>query len=284
MASDWEEGSLVGTKTVAFEAKKATAAQAFDGKITDGEYYKIDITEDMKSYTSEGADNSIAKGLKFDTYLAWDDNNVRVAFVYKKGNPYFNVYEMDGNEGNIWNRTAIQVCCSVIDSVTGGDITDFLELGFARNSDNGNQLNVTWRQAISGTEFTSTAAKDYTVALDANGDLVYEVAVPFTAFAPAALKLGDSFGWCGLVAGGSDDAGYVHAQIAAGCSGQPGKDASYFAQVKLVDAPPAPVVETPAETAEATDGNPSTSDVNVIMYVISALSTLGGAIVIKKRR
>ena len=279
MASDWEEGSLVGTKSVTFEAKKASVAQAFDGKITEGEYYKIELTEDMMSYTSEGADNSIAKGLKYDVYLSWDDNNVRTAIVYKKGNPYFNAYEMDGGEGNIYNRTAIQVCCGII----GNEITDFVELGFGRNSDNGNQLNVSWRQSISGTDFTSTAVKDYTVALDANGDLIYEVAVPWVSFAPAAMKLGESFGWLGLVAGGTEEAGYVHSQIAAGCSGTPGKDSSYFAQVKLVDAPPAPVAEAPL-VVEVTDDNPPTSDISVIMYVLAALSSLGGAVVINKRK
>lgn len=238
----FEQGALVESAGVAFDAKQASVAQAFDGVISEGEYYLVDVSADMRSYAWDdaGDDGSAAKAIKFDYYLSWDDNGVRTAIVYKAGQPYENLYTPD-DAGNMWNRTAAQVSFAPITD----DTMDIVELGFGRNSADGSQLNFTWLTPTTGAGHTSTAGKDYSVTLASNGDLVYEIFVPWTAFLAANAKLGDSFGTVVVAAGGTEALGHSHSQIAAGCTGDPGKNATLFAKVKLVEAPPAPVTDAP---------------------------------------
>lgn len=266
-SAGYEEGILVENADVAFEAKKATAPQAFDGIVSMGEYYKVDLNADMMSYTwnDAGDDGTIARSLNFEYYIAWDDNNVRVAVVYKSGNPYFNNYKMGENEGSMWDRTAIQLGFANL----SGDPADFLEIGLARNSIEGGLLNKTWRQAISGKEFEPKANKDYTVVLVGNGDLVYEVAVPWINFAPDVMRVGDTFGTNLVVAGGTDDTGYVHAQVSAGVTGPPGKNATLFAKVTLV--------EGPVETGSGT------TNIIIIGAIIVCILAAGAFVYYKKK-
>lgn len=274
----YEQGALVENAGVAFEAKQATVAQAFDGVITEGEYYLVDVSADMRSYAWDdaGDDGSKAKAINFDYYLAWDDNGVRTAIVYKAGQPYENLYTPD-DAGNMWNRTAAQVSFAPITD----DTMDILELGFGRNSADGSQLNFTWLTPVTGTGHESTAGKDYSVTLAGNGDLVYEIFVPWTAFLAGNAKLGDSFGTVAVAAGGTEELGHSHSQIAAGCTGDPGKNATLFAKVKLVEAPPAPVTDPPAEGE--TPAAPQTHDMSVAMIAVMLISAAAAAVVLKKK-
>lgn len=276
----YEEGALVTSASVAFDVKKASVAQALDGAITDGEYYKIDVPADGMSYAWDdaGDDGTHAKSLKFDYYMSWDDAGIRTAVVYKAGQTYENKY-VAGEEGNIWNRTAVQICYAPITD----DAADFIELGFARNSDTGDLLNVTWRDVnsggVTGTGLTSTAGKDYTVVLASNGDLVYETFVPWTAFLAANAKLGDKVGTNLVVAGGSEALGHSHAQVAAGCTGDPGKNATLFAKVSLVEAPPAPATEAPTDGTTA----PQTGDMSIAMIAVMLVSAAAAVVVLKRK-
>lgn len=269
----YEEGALVTSASVAFDAKKASVAQAFDGVISDGEYYKIDVPAEGLSFAWD-ADEAATKGIKFDYYLAWDDNGMRVAVVYKAGQNYENLYE-EGEEGNIWNRTAVQYCFAPITDDEG----NFLELGIARNSANGKLLSVTWRDTL-GTGFVPTAGQDYTVVLAANGDLVYEAFVPYNTFIETAPKLGDKVGTNLVVAGGTEAIGHSHVQVAAGCTGDPGKNATLFAKVTLVEAPPAPTTEAPAADAPTA---PKTGDMSIAMIAIMLVSAAAAVVVLKKK-
>ncbi|MHC1695282.1 MAG: hypothetical protein AB9835_08420 [Eubacteriales bacterium] len=272
----YEEGALVTSAGVAYDAKKATTAQAFDGVISDGEYYKIDVPADAMSYAWDdaGDDGSKAKAIKFDYYLAWDDAGMRTAVVYKAGQTYENAY-VAGEEGNIWNRTAVQYCYAPITD----DANNFLELGVARNSVDGTLLSVAWRDTLA-TGYIPTAGKDFTVVLAANGDLVYETFVPYTAFIEAAPKLGDKVGANLVVAGGSEALGHSHAQVAAGCTGDPGKNATLFAKVTLVEAPPAPATDAPATD---TPTAPVTGDMSIAMIAIMLVSAAAAVVVLKKK-
>ena len=292
--ADFDMSARVENGEVTFTFPKANTALALDGVITDGEFYKVEVTADDMSYASNG-DFADAAAMKWDAYAAWDDTGIRTAVVYQIGTGDFGAFwnERDGDEGNIWNATAIQVSLSN----QGRDAVGYLELGYALSSATGADLTVVWTNSSEGnTDYEATAGTDFKVT-KVGDTLVYETMVPWTVFSPAALAEGANMGWCLVIAGGSDNYGHCHAQIAAGCTGDPGKNSDMFAVVTLGAAPeivtePEVVEEAPAPDVAAPDAGveapapvaPPTADVTVIMTLVAAASAFGGAVVFKKKR
>lgn len=292
--ADFEQGALVEAGNVNLTFQKANAAQTFDGIISEGEYYKVEVTPDMLSYaTAAGVED--AKNMKWEAYASWDDTGVRTAVVYHIGTGDTGAFNnvRDEEQGNIWNSTAVQL--SIATKSRGAD-TDYGEYGYGLSSVTGNQLSYVWHNADSCTNDAyaqdgQLPASDFKVTKVGN-DLVYEIKTPWNAIG-APVAEGGSIGWCLVVAGGSENYGHCHAQIAAGCTGDPGKNADLFAIAKLAAAP---VVETTTAAPAATDAPPAadvpaapvapaaTADATVIMTVIAAVSAFGGAVVFKKRK
>lgn len=291
--AEYEEGANVTAASVKFDFPKANTALTFDGIISDGEFYEITPAAADLSYATAGSVQD-AKDMKWKAYGAWDDNGFRTAVVYTiapnaNGAGGFDCARDDAT-GNIWNATAIQLSAS---KAGVEDATERFETGYALSSATNAQLSYVWNASGISTNADyvvneACPAKDFKVT-KVGDTLVYEVFTPWSALGDVKGAVGGTFGWNLVVAGGSETYSHCHAQISAGCTGDPGKNPALFAKITMADAPvvatEAPATDAPAGDAPATPANNAkTADVTVIMTLIAAASAFGGAVVFKKSK
>ena len=249
---------------VAFEIKKARVEQKFDGKITDGEYYKVDLKDSWFSYAAnKDTDIETAKNLKPELYMSWDENGVNVYTSYSISK---DKYIQTQTAGNIWSESCIQVSAAAATD-TG---TTRLEYGIAKSSKDNAFIGNVWAQLI-GT-YTPTEGKNAFVDY-IDGKLVYETKIPWeNILKDTNVSEGSQFGF-NMVWSSGTSASFIHTQLASGCTGDPGKKADNFAKVTLAAAPK--VVEKPA-AAETAD---------VVSLTVAALAvSAAAAIIVAKRK
>ncbi len=225
---------------VKFDIQKATTTPVMDGKMSDGEYYEVELQKSwISAYVDDDNNAEAALNTNPKLYMSWDDNYV---YTYTEiSTPNF-TNEWDSDPGQMWQSACIQVCASESGSTAGNS----LEYGIALSSETNEMLKVIWIDYLSS-GFDPVANEDFAVVK--NGDVVtYECRTPYSAFiSDGKLAEGDDFLFC-LVWSTGDIGDVMQTQLASGCTGN-GKNADYFAQVKLA---PAPVVETEPVVEETT--------------------------------
>ena len=246
----------------------ADVTWAADGVWTEGEYAEIDIKPSwMSAAVSDEANLDAAKNLDVKVGLSWDAENLYTYIEFYDANGHDNTYGAD--PGNMWQAGAVQVSAAEVDSVAG----DRLEYGVGVTSDTNEQINTVWADYL-GSGYG--VAGDYIVVND--GDtMIYEIRTPFNAFSTVAPKEGAQYG-VNLVLSWGNGSDYIHTQLAAGCTGDPGKAADRFADITLEEAI---VIETEPETVAedvAAGDAPQTFDAGVIAAVAAIVSAAGYAI------
>lgn len=272
---------------IRFDVQKAATDIKLDGKISEGEGYKIDIQPGWMSYgTGNDAELlDIAKRLPFELYMSWNDTGLYIGTVvtYEKF-----VNEASATMGDpLWRSCYMQYGLSEADST--GNLC--LEIGIGMNS-SGEQYAFRWVDyASSGVD--PVEGEDFKISNDGL-TYTYEYFAPFDYFTFDTIKEGSTVGVCIVWGSGyGTDETYIHTQLAAGVSN--GKDAGNFAQVTLVAAKPAetapPETEAPetqapetaaVETPSAQTQAPATYDA-LIITVLAAVAASGAAIIVKKK-
>jgi hypothetical protein len=273
---------------VAFEIQKENTAWKADGTISDGEYYEIAMKDSWFSYAWNDVDDNgegLCKGLGQKLYMSWDDQYVYVAATYTVP-AFYNTYGSDA--GNIWQACAIQNNFALKAADVLAD-TDRLEYGLSLTSDTNELVSTVWADASDGAAIGWTPTTDDYIVTNNNNLLTYESRTPWTAFyGDKGPGIGGVFGFCIVWAAGGEN-GYLHAQLASGCTGNSGKKATNFAQLTLAAAPvvetEAPATEAPAAEAPATTDStaPQTADIFAVV-AFAGLVTAFGAVVLAKKR
>jgi len=238
-----------------------------DGEWTEGEYAEIDVKSSwMSAAVSDEANLDAAKNLDVKIGLSWDAENLYTYIEFYDANGHDNTYGAD--PGNMWQAGAVQVSAAEVDSVGG----DRLEYGVAVTSDTNEQITVNWADYL-GTGYDATGNF---IAINDGDTMIYEIKTPFSAFSTVAAKEGAQYGLNLLFAWGNGT-DYIHSQLSAGCSGDPGKAADRFADITLEEAI---VVETEPEVVvdDTAAAAPQTFDAGVIAAVAAIVSAAGYAI------
>ena len=245
----------------------ADVAWAADGEWTEGEYAEIDVKSSwMSAAVSDEANLDAAKNLDVKVGMSWDAENLYTYIEFYDANGHDNTYGAD--PGNMWQAGAVQVSAAEVDSVGG----DRLEYGVAVTSDTNEQITVNWADYL-GTGYDATGNF---IAINDGDTMIYEIKTPFSAFSTVAAKEGAQYGINLLFAWGNGT-DYIHSQLSAGCSGDPGKAADRFADITLEEAI---VVETEPEVVvdDTAAAAPQTFDAGVIAAVAAIVSAAGYAI------
>jgi hypothetical protein len=243
----------------------ADVTWAADGVWTEGEYAEIDIKPSwMSAAVSDEANLDAAKNLDVKVGLSWDAENLYTYIEFYDANGHDNLFGSD--PGNMWQSGAVQVSAAEVDSVAG----DRLEYGVAVTSDTNEQIDVVWADYL-GSGYTATGNF---IAINDGDTMIYEIKTPFSAFSTVAAKEGAQYGLNLLFAWGNG-ADYIHSQLSAGCSGDPGKAADRFADITLEEAI---VVETEPEVVVEDVAAPQTFDAGIIAAVAAIVSAAGYAI------
>jgi len=294
----WEEDANIGN--VKYNIEGYAEKPVLDGKLDEFGYTKLPVAAGDISYAwDDNVDNAeaLSKALTFEAYASYDANNVYV-FVRYDANNYFNDY--DDGDGNAWQASGVQVSAAMKDDEAG----DRLEYGMWRKSNDGGLGAVIWAQhPMAKAEFEPIGNTNYVVVLD-GGSLWYETVIPFNTFTDKdTLAQGDVIALSiVMVQSQPDNPGYIHTQIASGCTGN-GKTAENFMRLTfggqmagrpapepepaaaveeaapVAEAAPAPVVEAPAPVAV-----PQTGDVAMIMIlVLVAVAGVATRVVMKQK-
>ena len=173
----WEPEEAFGE--VKFTIGKQTTAWNADGKISDGEYYKVDIDPTWLSYAIN--DNDTDAGLEYakathpELYMSWDENYIYTATRYEVTKGHENLW--DGDPASMWYSGAVQFNYANFDEVA----SEYrLEYGVGLSSDTGDMLYTVWADGA-GTGFTPSE-ENAKVWLDGN-TLTYETRVAWEDFA-----------------------------------------------------------------------------------------------------
>jgi len=207
---------------VAFTVEQATAEWAADGTYTAGEYFDIDVENTwMSAFSHDPFLTENVKNLPFDLAMSWDEDYLYSYVKFTAPGGY--VQTPAGDAGNMWGYTCLQVSAADVDC-TG---EDRLEYGLATDTD-GDMISAVWGDYIGGFD----PEGDYGVFVNGN-TVVYEVRTPFTAFSDAAPTNGNKYGVNYVLSTSLNPDNLRHTQLASGCTGDPGKDASRFATITL---------------------------------------------------
>ena len=242
-----------------------TTEWAADGEWSEGEYAEIEWKKSWISAAWNLDDQAEqCQNLDFTLGMSWDADYLYTYVEFVDPNGHEN--SMDDNTGSIWQPGAIQMNCAEVDSE--GD--QRLEYGVALSSATGNLLSNVWADYLGSGYAVPT--DDFTVVVD--GDtVIYEIRTPFEAFSTVAAEEGAQYGYC-LVISWGNGTDHAHTQLAAGCTGDAGKAAQYFADITLEEAI---VIETEPEVVEEVAA-PQTFDAGVIAAVAAIVSAAGYAI------
>jgi hypothetical protein len=298
----WEEEA--NFQKVAYTFQKYAEKPVIDGVLDEFGYAKIDVQPGDLSYAyndaTAGAD-AAAKGLDFQAYASYDADYLYL-YISMDTKWYYN--DLDNGDGNIWGQSAIQV--NIANPGDEGETR--LEYGLGRNSVDGQQQFYTWAQhSEAAQEINLAAGSDFVVALDGSR-LNYEVRTPVETFRTKKLAEGEKITICLVMAqcdkaeGEGGTGGYIHTQIASGCTGA-GKHADYFATISLggeMPGRPAPVEEeqpavgggseapeqpvvTPTPTPAPAATAPRTGDTGMIALLAVVIVAAAGVVIFRKK-
>jgi hypothetical protein len=259
---------------VAFNVQKANVAQKLDGKISDGEYYKIDLKSSWISYAAnKDADLTSAKSTNKELYMSWDTNGINIATNVTLAK---DKYTQTQTAANIWKEACIQVNLAGV-ADTG---TKRLEYGIGKTTSDYKFISNVWNQGV-GT-YAATEGKNAFVDY-VDGKLIYETTVPWSNFlADTAVKESSQFKFCLVWAIGKGE-DYIHIQLASGCTGTPGKKVDNFAKLTLAAAP---AVTKPAATTTTTTTTTSvkTADMSIIVSASMLALSIAGVVIFSRKK
>ncbi|MCL1858322.1 MAG: hypothetical protein FWF92_03725 [Oscillospiraceae bacterium] len=288
----WEEDANIGN--VKYTIGKAPSAPVL-GQFDTSKYTKIEPAAGDMSYAwNDSLDDGLAwaQGHSFDAYVSYDASNLYV-LLRTDSKYYFN--ESEDGDGNAWQFSGIQVSVAGQNDEGG----DRLEYGIWRKSDDGGLGGVVWAQHPDAkAEFEPVGGSNYTVAL-VGSDLWYETIIPVNTFLNAdSVAEGGVIAWnLVMVQCNPADEGYIHTQIASGCTGN-GKTAENLARLTLgaeiappvVEAPPeeVPEVAAPEEAAPApAPAAPApaapTGDAGIITLAVVMMIAAAGVVVLRRK-
>lgn len=298
-ANDENEGG----PGVFYTFQKCYEKPAIDGKLDEYGYAKIDVQAGDISY--EYGDDDTRKGwsygLKFDLYASYDEDYLYFFYSLEADSDarYYN--EMDDGDGNIWQRSCVQV--SVANVGDEGDIR--LEVGLGKNNfGNGDLQFVSWAQYPDAkADYEAVGGTDFQIVRDGK-KLNYELRIPVSSFYSGdKFAEGGKLRWNLVMAQGDEGLSeHIHTQISSGCTGN-GKNAQYFAEITLGGAmagPPAPAPEepapapdvpaavpdepaAPAPTAPVTPTAPTTGDARVVTFAVIMIIAALGLVIVRRK-
>ncbi|MFA6948557.1 MAG: hypothetical protein WCQ72_06215 [Eubacteriales bacterium] len=273
---------------VALTVPGCNATPVLDGTIGADEYSEIATTADMWSgavadAANEGAADAIVSGAKL--YMTWDADYVYFASTFEAPNGFYSPWE--GDEGSMWQSAALQLSYSNAADKAEEGSQNRLEYGIGV-TEAGTNLSTIWANYDGKDYAAEDIVNNFKIAV--NGTTVtVEVRTPWSAFTDITPAAGAQVTTC-IVYSIGVDTDYIHAQLAAGCTGEGGKNTSYEATLTLAEAPALPVVEEVTEEAPATDTAPTTttaaqtSDATAAFAVLGVVALGAAAIVAKKVR
>ena len=201
----------------------------------------------------------------------------------------------------MWYSGAIQMTFTDLASKED-DTQNRLEYGIGTTAE-GTKLTTVWANA-DGFEYDPEAIKD-NFAIGKNGNTItFETRTPYSVFADVKGAEGTKIAG-NVVYSIGEDQDYIHAQLAAGCTGEGGKNQIHDAVFTFTAAPvhdavftftaapapaetaaPAPVAETAAPVVEAAPAAPApaaqTGD-SAAIVILAAAAALGTAVVVAKK-
>lgn len=263
-------------------------APTIDGNVTEEEWgapiYQTNGTERKELqdaateiytvYAAASEDQAtLAAQTTAKAYMRWDAKNLYLAYIVAY--PYHNSDQIDGT---IWQDSAVQTIIVTQWPAEEGstDTTYMHELGYSLDGDL--KTVKTWRWFP-----TSMPLEGANVAIVRKGtETFYEIALPWDTVLemdPASIKEGLQIGVSSAYNFKDENLLTLQYQVGGSLFGKIPSNSI----TAVLD--PAPVVEEPKEeVVESVDENPATSDVSAVMYVLAAISTVGGAIAAKKRK
>ena len=257
---------------VAFDVPKARVDVKFDGVITEGEYYPIELKDSWISYAANvDAGIETGKALEKELYMSWDDDGINLAtVVYLDEADYVQTQDA----ANMWNEACIQVNFAAADAVG----QDRLEYGIAKSTADDSFLGNVWAQK---NDTYTPAEGDNAYVGYSDGKLVYETSVDWDYFLDAAAAEGDEIGFCVVWSIGTAP-DYIHVQLAHGCTGDPGKAADGFAKLSLVAAPE--IVEPEEPATEGGEQAAQTADFGIIVSAVLFAASAAGVVVATRKK
>lgn len=284
---------------IKYDVPGCLAAPVLDGKINDGEYSLIDTpatnwSRAVADDANDGLADDLAKNAK--VYMTWDADYIYYASTFTAPNGFVNIWADD--PGSMWYSGAIQM--TYCDTQSRDDDTqNRLEYGFGLAAD-GTKITTVWANPEDFSDaYTAEMIPDnFALTVDGN-NVTFEARTPWGAFQAAKGAVGVQCGITVVYSIGVEQ-DYVHAQLAAGCTGEGGKNVIHTALLTLTEAPPPPVVEeeeepaaeAPAEEAPAAEtvaeapaapaAAAQTGDIAAIL-VLAAVAALGTAAVVSKK-
>ncbi|HHX54677.1 MAG TPA: hypothetical protein GX704_07190 [Clostridiales bacterium] len=285
-----------------YDVPGCLAAPVLDGVINDGEYSLIETKPSQWSRAvsddaNDGLADEIAKTAK--VYMCWDADYIYYASTFVAPNGFANIWADD--PPSMWYSGAIQMeYCDT--KSRDDDTTNRLEYGIGVTAD-GTKVTTVWANPEDFSDaYTAEMIPDnFAMKVDGN-NVTFEVRTPWGAFQEAKGAVGVQCGITVVYSIGLEQ-DYVHAQLAAGCTGEGGKNVIHTALLTMKEAPPPPVVEEEpapveeapaaaeappaAETVAAAPAAPAaaaqTGDVAAIL-VLAAVAAIGTAAVVSKKR
>ena len=219
-----------GWDNVAFNIKKSDMNIRLDSDFNEYDMHEIELKREWMTYLASTVEQmSEVKSVETPLYMAWDETYLYIATSYKPTN-FINKKGED--PGGMWSECALQVNLSSI----GATGADRLEFGIGVTSDTNQMVDYVWADR---TSYTYDPTGNYSV-LNENGTIKCEVRIPWTSFLEQAPNQGDKIGVCLVWSMGTleDDLdNLAQKQLAAGCTGDTGKAAEYFAKITLDAAP-----------------------------------------------
>ncbi len=214
---------------VRFEIQKIADGTTWnpDGILAAGEYSIIDVNPAwISAYAPDQATMQTAKNLEYTLAMSWDKDYIYTYVQYTDPNGHDNHW--DEVPADMWQSGALQMNFS--DVYSSGE--DRLEYGIGLSSDTNNILSTVWSDYL-GVDY-QVGAEDVFISCE-NDVLTYECRTPISAFSDITGRHGAQYGFCFVISWGNGG-DFIHTQLAAGCTGNPGKDAGRFADITLVDA------------------------------------------------
>ena len=210
-------------RNVAFAVKPAAAAWTADGVFTEGEYHTIDVKDTwISAAVADSEYLEQAKNLDFDLAMSWDSEYLYTYIRYEDPNGHYN---SSGSEYGIWTTDCLQLNYAEADAAGLAR----LEYGIGHSTLSNKKITYMWDDYLDSGY--TIPEEDFSVTVDGKW-ITYECRTPISAFAQGIPVAGAQYGLCYVISYGNQETGYLHTQLASGCTGFH-KDAADFATITL---------------------------------------------------
>ena len=217
-----------------YDVPGCNVTPVMDGVVNDGEYSEIATKRSQWSIAvADDANDDLAWALaeSAKVYMSWDETYVYYASVFTAPKGFDSAWEDD--PASMWYSGAIQMTFTDLASKED-DTQNRLEYGIGTTAA-GTKITTVWANA-EGFEYDPEAIKD-NFAIGKNGNTVtFETRTPYSVFADVKGAEGTKIAG-NVVYSIGEDQDYIHAQLAAGCTGEGGKNQIHDAVFTFTAAP-----------------------------------------------